>query len=69
MCEEPINSECCRRVQDAEVSDASTHAVENHQQQRGGLNEKWKFGKIVKSRDGMMNSGRVGKVVKNIVTG
>ena len=33
---EPTNSECCRRVQDAEVRDASTHAVEN-QQQRGGF--------------------------------
>ena len=32
MREERANSECCRRVQDAEVSDASTHAVKNPQQ-------------------------------------
>ena len=68
MWEEPTNSECCRRVQDAEVSDASTHAVENHQQ-RGGVNEKWKSWKVVKSRDGVMNSGRVERVVKNTVSG
>ena len=47
--EEPTNTECCRRVLDPEASDESTHAVENHQQQR--------------------ETGPVGKIVKNIVTG
>ena len=37
--EEATNSECCRRVLDPEVSDESTHAVQNHQQQRDRLNE------------------------------
>ena len=65
MREEPTSSECCRRVQDPQASDESTHAVQNDQQQRDRLNENWTSWKSrqehrevlteLRDRDGLSN--------------
>ena len=64
----------CRRVHDLEVSDESTHAVKNPQQQRDRLNENWPSWKNrqehrdglteLKDRDGLSNAE--GGCVQNI---